>query len=84
MKYFHIEVYEYLSLLLLIIYSINRLIRIPIIQKNTWNFMQGEDSSFLLDPVAFPLIGQSLDTQLDDPLCRPTLILLALGNRRVS
>ena len=29
--------------------------------------MQGEDSSLLLAPIAFPLAGSSLDTKLDDP-----------------
>ena len=46
--------------------------------------MQGEDSSLLLAPVALTLAGSSLDTKLDDPSYRLALIVLNLGNRRVS
>ena len=67
MQYFDIEVYKYLGILLLIIHSIKTFILIPTIQKITWNFMQGEDSSLLLAPVALPLAGSNLDTKLDDP-----------------
>ena len=43
-----------------------------------------DDSFLLLAPVALPLADPSLDTKWDDPPCQPALILLALGNRRVS